>query len=405
MNNFYIFRADSVNNEKAFTATIIFCNSIAINKNSLIEEIKLFFETNSQTDKVFVIGGEYLENDLRTYFIEKFDETFIGIPRREDTSLIENLHLFVFDINGNLINIHNQFSLSNEFQKKIINDGLQKIFISRGGLVETEGTHHYVFPSGKHCNKFLRTGNILIYSSEIYFIAYSLLKYLDIEKHTNIYCDTSSIISVALALNELVNRFNKKQVNLIIESFSSYEGLYKNNNNYKNNSLLLISASTSGNILNYITKNHVQISRNNIVVLYFLDINNCITNVQESVLCDLTYHNTKNINGILPYESYLSKNCALCKKGSFPVEVSGDVFLLERPRINSIMINKEDADKKLSDFINEFKTNEIGIFKVNYKENDANKKYEIYIDYSEIIKGINDNKYEKCKSSAKSGLI
>ena len=398
MNNFYIFRADSVNNEKAFTATIIFCNSIAINKNSLIEEIKLFFETNSQTDKVFVIGGEYLENDLRTYFIEKFDETFIGIPRREDTSLIENLHLFVFDINGNLINIHNQFSLTNEFQKKIINDGLQKIFISRGGLVETEGTHHYVFPSGKHCNKFLRTGNILIYSSEIYFIAYSLLKYLDIEKHTNIYCDTSSIISVALALNELVNRFNKKPVNLIIESFSSYEGLYKNNNNYKNNSLLLISASTSGNILNYITKNHVQISRNNIVVLYFLDINNCITNVQESVLCDLTYHNTKNINGILPYESYLSNNCALCKKGSFPVEVSGDVFLLERPRINSIMINKEDADKKLSDFINEFKTNEIGIFKVNYKENDANKKYEIYIDYSEIIKGINDNKYEKYKT-------
>jgi hypothetical protein len=398
MNNFYIFRADSINNEKSFTTTIVFCNSITVNKNSLIEEIKLFFETNSQTDKIFVIGGEYLENDLRTNFIEKFDETFIGIPRREDTSLIENLHLFVFNINGNLKNIHNQFSLTNEFQKKIINDGLQNIFISRGGLVETEGTHHYVFPSGKHCNKFLRTGNILIYSSEIYFIAYSLLKYLDIEKHTNIYCDTSSIISVALALNELVNRFNKKPVNLIIESFSSYEGLYKNNNNYKNNSLLLISASTSGNILNYITKNHVQISRNNIVVLYFLDINNCITDVQESVLCDLTYHNTKNINGILPYESYLNKNCSLCKKGSFPVEVSGDVFLLERPRINSIMINKEDADKKLSDFINEFKTNEIGIFKVNYKENDASKKYEIYIDYSEIIKGLNNNKYKNYKT-------
>lgn len=398
MNNFYIYRFDYKGKNETYTSTIVFCNSININKNSLIEEIKIFYQNHSQTDKVFVIGGSYIEKELISIFIDNFDDTFIGIPRREDTSLRDNLHVFTFDRHRNLKSIYNDYIITLDFETRFINEGLQNIFISRGGLVETHGTHHYVFPSGKHCNKFLRTGNILLYSSEIYFIAFSLLKYIDLAKHTNIYCDTSSIISIALALNELAKRFDSK-TDLIIESFSSYEGLYKNNINYKNNSLLLISASTSGNILDYITENHTQFSRSNIIVLYYLDIKNTFNKIQENVLCNLTFELEFNSKGIIPYDSYIQKDCKFCNEGSFAVEVSGDVFLLEKPRINGVMINRDDADKKLSNFVNQFKSNgnSENIFKVNYKENDANKKYEIYIDFSEILNGIKNDRYRNYK--------
>lgn len=400
MNNFYIYKFDFKEKSNIISSTVIFCNNSTINETNLIDELKRFYQNHSQTDKVFIIGGEYLSDRMIEVFVTNQKDTFKGIPRREETSLYENVHILTFNKNRELNSINDEVKLPNDFEEKLFNEGLQNIFIKRGGLVETQGTHHYVFPSGKHCDKFLRTGNILLYSSEIYFIAFSLLKYFDDEKHNQIYCDSSSINAIALALSELKNRFCVETKLIHIESFSSYEGLYKNDLNYKNNALLLISASTSGNILNYITKVHSEISRSNIVVLYFLDMDNRISEVKESVLCNLTEDKENNPNGLSLYRSYKKDDCQLCKTGSYPVEVSGDVFLLEKPRINSILIGVDDADKKLSKFVEQFKSElyKNTVLKANYKENDPNNKYEIYIDYSEILQGIKSGKYSKYKN-------
>lgn len=400
MNNFYIYKFDFKDKSDTISSTVIFCNNNIINETNLSDEIKRFYQNHSQTDKVIIIGGEYLADRLIEVFVNNKKETFKGIPRREDTSLYENVHILTFDKYRTLSSINGNLELPDNFEERLFNEGLQNIFINRGGLVETQGTHHYVFPSGKHCDKFLRTGNILLYSSEIYFIAFSLLKYFDDEKHTQIYCDSSSINSIALALSELKNRFCDEPNLIHIESFSSYEGLYKNDLNYKNNALLLISASTSGNILNYINKVHSEISRSNIVVLYFLDMDSRISEVKENVLCNLTVNKENNPNGLVLYRSYKKEDCQLCNTGSYPVEVSGDVFLLEKPRINSILIGVDDADKKLSKFVEQFKSAEYKntILKANYKENDPNNKYEIYIDYSEMLQGIKSGKYSKYKN-------
>ncbi|KAF2342281.1 hypothetical protein [Flavobacterium tistrianum] len=400
MNNFYIYKFDFKEKSNIISSTVIFCNNSVINETNLSDEIKKFYQNHSQTDKIFVIGGEYLFERLMEVFVDNQKETFKGVPRREETSLYENVHIFTFDRNRNLSLINGDIKLPNSFEEKLFNEGLQNIFIKRGGLVETQGTHHYVFPSGKHCDKFLRTGNILLYSSEIYFIAFSLLKYYDEERHSQIYCDSSSINAIAIALSELKNRFIDEPSLTHIESFSSYEGLYKNDLNYKNNALLLISASTSGNILNYITKVHSELSRSNIVVLYFLDMDNRISEVKENVLCNLTENKENNPNGLILYRSYKNEDCQLCKTGSYPVEVSGDVFLLEKPRINSILIGVDDADKKLSKFVEQFKSLNYKntVLKTNYKENDPTNKYEIYIDYSEILQGIKSTRYIKYKN-------
>src|SRR5690606_6416327 len=151
-----------------------------IDKNKLIDEIGRFYEMHSQTDKIVVIGGNYIKNELKEIFINEQDKTFKRVPKRHETSLFNNIHLLTFDHTGRLSTLGESERLPDEFYEGFLNEGLQNIFIKRGGLVETGGTHHYVFPSGKHCDKFLRTGNILLYSSEIYFIAFSLLKFLNL---------------------------------------------------------------------------------------------------------------------------------------------------------------------------------------------------------------------------------
>jgi len=400
MKHFYIYRFDYRENKKSISSTVIFCDNTIINEAALVSDIGLFYESHPQTDKVIVIGGAYLKNLLLKVFVEDMDKTFIRIPKKQETSFSTNLFLYTFDNKGKLTCVYGIDSdITPNFWNSYLNEGLQNIFIQRGGLVETEGTHHYVFPSGKHCDKFLRTGNILLYSCEIYFIAYTLLKHFDTQKHNQIYCDTSSINSIALALSDLKNRFGNARVSIPVESFSSYNGLYNNEIEYKNNALLLISASTSGNILNYISKKHTQISKNNILVLFYLDISNSYTDIKDNVICNLTFSET-NLNGIKPYYSYQQNDCKLCKTGSFPVEVSGDVFLLEKPKINSILIGIKDADEGLSKFVAQFKSEnkQRSILKANYKEKSLpTNKYDIYIDYSEILKGIKEGRFTTYK--------
>ncbi len=398
MSNFFIYRYNYKERSSIISATVIFCDKNEINEDQLKTEIRIFYEENYQSDKIFIIGGEYIKERLKNVFIDRQDEIFIGIPKRQDTFLQENLYIITFGKSGELAFLNKKPTKS--FIDSFLNEGLQNIFIKRGGLITSQGSHHFVFPSGKHCNKFLRTGNILLYSAEIHFIAFSLLGHFDELKHTQIYCDTSSINAIAFSLIELKNRFlpHDEQKQLSIESFSSYEGLYKNTYSYSPNSLLLISASTSANIINYILAKHKMIDRGNVIILYFLGEEKNYINIKDKVLCNLTFSES-NTTGIPFYQTYKEENCEFCKRGSYPVEVSGDVFLLEKPKINRIVLGIKDAEKYLSGFVNQFKSKARtqSVLKVNYKEN-SDFKYEIYIDYYEILKGINEHgRYEKYK--------
>lgn len=400
MNNFYLYKFSyskkEKGNDKIVSASIIFCDKETINEDYLKSEIKRFYEQNYQTDEIFVIGSSNIKERLKQVFIERQDKTFIGIPKKQETHLSDSLYLLTFDMVGKL-KCENGKKIPKGFLKNYLNEGLQNIFIKRGGLITSQGAHHFVFPSGKHCDRFLRTGNILLIGSEIYFIAFSLLRHFDEAKHDQIYCDTSSINSVAFALSELKNRFvkpeNRKQIS--IESFSSYEGLYKNELSYSENAFLIISASTSSNILAYIKNSHRMLDIKNIVVLYYLGEQQNYLNIEDNVLCNLT-HSKANPNGIAIYPTYKSDNCDHCIKGSYPVEVLGDVFLLEKPKINKVVLKVSDPEKYLSDLLKQFKSvkRNQNVFKVNYKETyNSNLKYEVYINYYEILEGIKKGLY------------
>lgn len=395
MNSFYLYAYQYKDGTKPVTATVIFCSCSDINENDIQAEIREFYDRYYQTDKVFIIGSDPQESRLTEVFITNQDKTFKGIPKRNETFLSDSLYLLTFNKDGNLTP-RNGKEIPSAFLESFKNEGLQQIFINRGGLIVSEESHHYVFPSGKHFDRFLRTGNILLYSPEIFFIAFSLLGHFNEEKYNRIYCDTSSINSIAFALFDLKRNFPGSDCKVSIESFKSYEGLYKTTNSYTKDSFLLVSASTSANIIKYILDKHDILDRDQIVILYFLGAEKDYANVKDQVLCNLT-KSDNNENGIPSYAMYYEKDCVFCKKGSYAVPVSGDVFLLEGPQVQKILIGVSDADKNLSKIVQQFMSNERkdSIFKVHYKER-SEKKYEVYIDFYQLL--CNIPKYRALKA-------
>lgn len=412
MSDFYIYssryeKTNSHHEKVPCSVTVIFCGGPTINDINIQSEIKDFYDSNYQTDEIFVIGGEYDKARLKEVFTNNYLETFKYIPKLESQHLSDSISILNFDKNGKLSysKVCKQGQADLKVLKYLINDGLIKIFIKRGGLIEAKGdAHHFVFPSGKHCNKFLRTGNILMNSAEIFFIAFCLLSRFKENEHKKIFCDTSSINTLAFALLELKKRlvnFNS----IPIESFSSYDGLFSKKVRFFGNSLILISSSTSCNIIDRINEHDNDVDTLNIVVLFFLGLKKDFKKRQSNIICNLTKDEIDNPGGIQYYDTYIERECIHCKTGSYPVEVKGDVFLLEKPKINRITLNVTDAPKKLSEFVRQFKSqkeNDDNVLKVNYKENkDPTKKYEVYFDMYHVLdtidKSMRPQLYEKYK--------
>lgn len=395
MPNFYIYTSKYLKeNEQGervdCSVTIIYCERETVERANLQGEIKKFYESNYQTDEIFVLGGEYSQPALQKLFIDEQLDTFKDIPKLHRDHLKENLYVFTFDKDGKLTCSNMPDVIRKEITDLVINDGLIRIFKERGGLIEAKGNaHHFVFPSGKHCNKFLRTGNILLHSTEIYFIAFTLLGKFKEDLHRQIYCDTSSINTLAFALLELKRKLVGENFRLIpVESFSSYKGIFSKSIMFFENSLILISSSTSGNIIEKLTKHHPNVDVANLVILYFLGNNSDYLKNKFNIVCNLTKADD-NPMGLQHYDTYTDRDCVYCKKGSYAVEVKGDVFLLEKPKINRITINVTDAPKKLSAFVKQFKSTDIvnnNVLKVNYKETYiTSNKYEVYFDMHHVL--------------------
>ena len=412
MNNYYIYKAElnykdaAEINEDLKSITVIYNPNTCFNFDSLAKELNEFHEYNAQTDGLmFIFGSDIIDpvNEIKS----NYPTIFKCIPVVEEETLKQKVFFISYDIEKVFSVVEQpatqKFCIDDKDFDFLIHAGLQNIFLSRGGLVEANGDkHHYVFPSGKHSSKFLRVANILLYKSEIYFIATVLLDRIKVTDFEHIYCDTSSINSIAIAIVELSMRF-KRTTPINICSFKSYDGLYDKETKFESNSIFLISASTSGGIINFIRKNHEDVVNDQIHILYFLHLKSDNEMILDHVLCDLTYDEKKNKLGIEKYNVASDVDCKYCKNGSYPVSISGDIFLLEEPKVNGLLVGVKNITSNLKSFVNDFRTNkQQPILKVNYKETNTSsgKKYSIFIDYENIIRNLETYAKHKKKLDA-----
>lgn len=369
---------------------LLFCpyKNILEHQDDFQIQLRDYFLNNIPPDKIFVICPEYLKSDISELFKET-SEVFDYIPLFKSKAFEDSLFLIYFDKLGEFHFI-TETLVSSEFLEEIYNRALVSIFIKNDGLIISQKSHHFVFPSGKHCDRFLRTGNVLINGSEILFIASSILRKFAKNEFKNIYCDTSSINSLAYAFVSLYKDLNAcydKEVH--IESFGSYKLFEESKFKADRESLFFISSSTSGSIIDrMINDKKKSIELSNIAIIYGLGVEKTFT---AQVVCDLTYNNKTNPSGIKKFKTFnvvKGQPCEFCADNSLPVPVEGDVFLLEKPSIRGQLIFKADAPSflnRMKDFYRPSNDTK-AIFRAYFKENsEGDKNYEIYIDIDVIL--------------------
>lgn len=380
MDSFYIFQYCTDPKDKNNFTLVIYCSGRSVSQSILRGKLKEFFESNRPPKKIIVIAGAFLKDELSRIFSENKDSILDVIPNFLTDK--GQLQLAIFNGEGRLTTID---GTNVEKEESLVREGIYNIFRVREGLIRAASdNYHFVFPSGKHSPFFIRAGNILIHSAEIYFIAIQLLKYLKPNINT-IYCDTSSINSLAFALTELKKIFTPEYYAPSIISFSSYDKFETFDFRNSKNALIIISASTSGKLVKKLTEAHPSLKTENIVSLFYLSD----SQTTSQVICDLSRDDKSFPDGIPTGGMHENEvDCKLCTTGSYPVKITGDIFLLEKPKITSIQLKKTDRPPWLNNFMRKFHSrSDISLIRCFYGE-EPKRRFEIFFKTEEVLNNI-----------------
>ncbi|WP_273211066.1 hypothetical protein [Runella zeae] len=404
MRNYFIYQyEDVVSSKDKQKVTVLFVHQSKIgSQNALAQEVNNFFQEYSITDKLVVMVPKYLASASLEFFKTGREITFQRIPGKSADYFDKCLMIYEYDADGNFALIDGKKPKNeSKFISHLLRSGSTIIFKNNGGLVESTPDHHFVFPSNKHCSKFIRTGNVLINQSEIFFLAVQLLKHT--KDRNIIYCDTSSINVLPYSVFELRRRFKQEFECPIVHSFESYDVFEKSTDSFSPESLVLISSSTSGNIIDRLLKEK-RADKEQIQVVYFLGPNDKSLNHSANIICNLTKDNDFEL-GEEEFETYNNPDdCKLCKKNhSRPINIRGDVFLTVQPKVEQhlLTIKPEYFSKSIGTFAQHYKSglpNE-GVIKVYYKDNFPDANYEVYFDIVYLLNNLpNFKRFEEALS-------
>lgn len=222
----------------------------------------------------------------------------------------------------------------------------QNIFSESGCLQVAPRGSHYSKTSKAHCDTFIRASNALVKSSHTLTIAYFLQPFVT-QMAKRILVDTSAIASVVYAACHIAIRSGALSVMPIIDSFQSYSGLSDDDLEDVENTLFVISASTSGNLARAAFNRGVK--RHQLMTLYLLSQDQA----DQDALCLLRKH-SGNPHGLNLLQSWLETECKLCRTGSVPIQIGGDLFLTSLPETISVVLLKKHLPDDQRDIISLF---------------------------------------------------
>lgn len=253
---------------------------------------------------------------------------------------------------------------------------LVDMFKQSGAMMRSTSGFHYVKPSKKHVDGFLRASNVLESGENVSAIAFWLLPYIWKKPIRRIIVDTSGISSVAHVLAYEAVRLGGLDALPTISSHKSYGGLDALNIIDPEGTLILISASTSGGLCQELLAKGADPA--NMVTLFYLGKH---PSDRGHTLCDLTKHEIKNPDGLNPVTNHSESDCPECKKGSFPIKLEGDQFTLEPPKVEEVLIARDDLPKDQREILD--KLAGTGVFKVF--RNLEQRQLEIFLDIAALF--------------------
>lgn len=322
---------------------VIFCSLDTLVEADLWDCVNADISTSLRPDEICFVVRENAVVAFRKQ-IERLVEA--SSEWRVDPQLIPVM-LLGFDRSGRLssnlqISGPQAPAYDSEFFELLKRQGAIEIFIRRDGLLKPGRSFHYIHPSKRHSRGFLRAANVMISGPEVTFLAMSLLKYLDAEPQL-LWVDTSSIAAIAYAVVALRQALQPSFSNPAINSFSSYGGVDTTPFDDGERSLVLISATTSGNLARRIARKGFK--SDHIVILFSVARNT--TGLE--LLCDLSAEPRVNPDGrYSATEDFEPDQCPMCREGSRRVRFVGDQFLADAIVYEPYVILASDAPHDLA---------------------------------------------------------
>lgn len=212
-------------------------------------------------------------------------------------------------------------------------------FRAAGGEQTAPVGTHFAKTSDSHSERFLRVSNVLEEGANVRLIAFWLMPHLWKVALGSVMVDTSGIYSIALtAIHEASVRGGLEGTPLVW-SHRSHEGVADIASHQASAALSLVSASTSGGLVQRLVAQGVVSDR--IVTLFSLSAPGT---EGGHVLCDLAGIDGEGIKRI---ENHKATDCPLCKKHFHLIRIQGDQFSVSPPNVTLLEIKAADLSEQV----------------------------------------------------------
>lgn len=350
MKPIFLSRLETSTNDLISETIVIFNHNGVIDGPHLHSALEAELDSNLTADQIVFIIPDHAERQLKETLSNDVGLASLIARFNKRTALL----LQTFSHQGKFSNPQNIGEIEQivTYEKDVLcRRLLTGIFLRNGGFVEANDNYHFVNPSGRHTQKFIRIANLLDDSAEVGFFAFACMSFVS-PGIDQVYVDTPSLFSVVAALNEI--RLGFQLPSLAIRNFASYKVLNPGMLQPDTKSLCLISASSSGGLATRLIDKFDLGNENVLQLLYLGD-----TSARHPTVCDLSYDKEANPEGISNKSRVFDEtDCEYCKSGSFTVHLHGSQFDIKPPQPSPYIILKSDAPNGLAKTMSRFAKSE-----------------------------------------------
>jgi len=216
---------------------------------------------------------------------------------------------------------------------------MTEVFVRRGGFVRSTPAYHFGNPSKRHTDRFMRLANALVRRAEISFLGFCCLPSIP-EGTRTCYVDTPALLGLLGAVND--HRSASGWARVDADCFGSYEGLKTYGTLSSRDTVVLISASSSGGLARVVEEKGIPADQ--VVHVTYLGHEPS----SYPVVCNLAYDEKDNPDGEKPAAGdWREGRCPLCEGQSVAINLSGDQFEIPTPLPTPLMVVQSDAPKGL----------------------------------------------------------
>ncbi len=347
------------------TTTIAFCPHINAVPESLRDALKRFFDTNLPPDNVLLLG---LDGQQETLHNLSADSQIINsVP--QFTGLASQQTIYSATIKSATPRAQSNGEHLPTLEQ-IRQQGILHLVDKYHALITASPHFHYQKTPSTHTDKFLRTANLLVRGPEIAFVAAWLVPHIA-DDNNYIFTDTPAIHSLAYAAVTLKKQIAPDFNTPVIDSFGSYSGI--DNFAFRTKHLVIISASTSGNLQERLLRKSKTSEESLVTVLH-----NGKTQPRGSTLCNLTSEQFPHI------ENHKASSCAMCTKGIPLITIVGDHFIPDAPQVIQVLLEKNDSSRPIQQFLEEVTLK--AFIRVNrHTSPDRHQRDEIFFDAEKLF--------------------